>query len=104
MPILIYVKLAGLAFVAMVLVWLMDEIGDRREAKVRAEIAQQVADANKRADEAHTHWREHYRQAAESNGQALGAVAEELKSKSGVFEASEALRRRLESIKPGTRK
>lgn len=46
MPILLYLKLAGAAAVAVGLLWLVDEIGDRREAKVRTEMAQATAALN----------------------------------------------------------
>lgn len=57
MPILLYVRMAAWIGGAGLLIWVVDEIGDRREKKVRAEIAQQVRAANARAEDAELKWK-----------------------------------------------
>lgn len=86
------------------LAWLVDEIGDRREAKVRAALAAEVRAADARAGAAEARWRAHYEAAvAERSGQ-LAAIRDELAAKpAGQCEISEALRKRLNAINPKAR-
>lgn len=58
--ILIALKLAGALGVLGAGVWVADVIGDRREARVRAEYAAAIATANTRAEQAQEYWRAHY--------------------------------------------
>lgn len=51
MPLLFWLKAAGVGVAAFGLLWLVDEIGDRREAKVRAEFAAEERKKEKAVDE-----------------------------------------------------
>lgn len=97
-------KGAVLASVIGALIWIVDEIGDRREARVRAEIASEIAQANKRADEAERTWRAHFETQTAERTALIGEAAAEIKGKSGVFEPSQELLRKLNSINPGARR
>lgn len=61
------------------LAWLVDEIGDRREARVRAEYAEQIRVANKNAAEAETKWRSQYEADSAARGQTLTEILTNIK-------------------------
>jgi len=102
--ILFGLKIAAGAAALGSLAWLVDEIGDRREQKIRAEIAADVRAADARAAEAEARWRAHYETAVAERAGQLAAIRDELAAKpAGQCEISDALRRRLNAINPKVR-
>lgn len=82
-------------------IWIVDEIGDRREAKVRAEYAGKVLAANKRAEDAEAAARLADEQAKAHRVELMGGIAAELsKLAANCVAASPELRARLDAIKP----
>lgn len=74
--VLFYIRIA-LGVAALVgATFLVDEIGDRREAKVRAEAAKEVAKANERAAAAEAYWSAKYVEDTAARADALQKVIE----------------------------
>lgn len=92
----------GLSALAAGLVWLVDEIGDRREAKVRAEIAAEVVAANRRADEVGRKWAAQYQADAAERAQRLEAILASAKGSVGCAPAPDLVDK-LNAINPRRR-
>jgi hypothetical protein len=86
MPIVFWLKLAGWAAGAAFLFWLVDEIGDRREAKVRAEYDQAIVETNADIGELNT---AESKIAAVAAAARATALAEAAKAKGGKHPASQ---------------
>lgn len=97
--ILVYLRIAGLLAGLISLVWVVDAIGDRREAKVRAEYAAEVAAANGRASVAQDQWRSYY-EAELARRLGVQARLDRLDTSSAVCEKKGQLRVELNSIHP----
>lgn len=97
-------KLIGLVAVLGGLTWMVDEIGDRREAKVRGEYAEQIRQADARASAAETQWKAHYESESAKRSAIMDEILAETKArKAGAFEPSPALLAKLNAIKPRSR-
>jgi len=76
---LLYIRIAALVAALGGVAWLVDEIGDRRETKVRRAMAAQVAAANHRADEAEAKWAAQYQIDAAERGKKLEDIIAQAK-------------------------
>jgi hypothetical protein len=84
------------------LLWLVDEIGDRREARVRAEIAREVDAANRRAAEAQSYWAAQYEKDMAERAVTMQRVLSESKGVVGCAPAPELVEK-LNLINPRRR-
>lgn len=99
MPVFLALKLIGVGAVLAGVLWLVDEIGDRREAKVRAAIAAEVAAANARAAQAEAKWRAEYEAAELDRKKAMDdALASVRQMAAGTCEMSDETRQALNRI------
>lgn len=96
-------KIAGGAIALGGVAWLADEIGDRREAKVRAEYAAGIAAANRRAAEAQEKWRAHYEAQLAERMQVMGEIKAAIDRKQPGDDISAEVLRKLNSIRPARR-
>ena len=92
-----------IAALALGCIWLVDEIGDRRETSVRREIAaEQMAerdDAEKRIAQAAQEWREKYEQAIGDRAGLVGEITAGLQTQTAC-ELPEDVRAKLNRIRP----
>ena len=94
MPIALIAKLIGAGLALSALFWLVDEIGDRREANVRAEYDQAIADTNVDIGEHNTAESKVAAVAAAARAQALADAAKAKGDKHPAsHEQAEALNR-----------
>lgn len=100
--VLIGLRVLGIASALGGLLWLVDEIGDRREAKVRAEIAREVDAANRRAAEAQSYWAAQYERDMAERAVTMQRVLSESKGVVGCAPAPELVER-LNLINPRRR-
>lgn len=86
------------------LVWLVDEIGDMREMKVRAEYAAKISAADKRAADADRRWREHYDAQFAARVAVQTETSNAVKALGAGCDGIEALRLKLNAIHAGRKR